>query len=458
MDQPDLSSIHADLRATFRSGKTRSLAWRKGQLRQLERLIKENEGVLEQALHADLRKSAFEGWITELYVTKTELKHTLKHFEDWMQPEEIPTPAVAQPASSTVVREPLGVVLLIGPWNYPVQLSLAPMIPAIAAGNCILIKPSEVAAATSKVIAELVPRYMDPDAIRVVEGGVPETSALLDLHWDHIFFTGSTAIGKIIMAAAAKHLTPVTLELGGKSPCIIDQSAKLSLASKRILWGKLYNVGQTCVASDYILVHKSREQELYASLERTLKSFYPNGAQASPDYGRIINERHFDRLVALLEGQEVVQGGGHDRDDLFIEPTILKNVAPDSPVMSEEIFGPILPVLTWEDLDEAIEFINDRPKPLALYVFTSKGKTRDAVLSRTSSGGACVNQTVMHLGVPDLPFGGVGASGMGAYHGRSGFETFSHRKSVFKRGTLVDVPLIYPPYSEGKVKWARRLL
>ena len=458
MEQSPITRDHAQLRATFRSGKTRPVAWRKQQLRQLGKLLKENEDALLEALASDLGKSNFEGWVTEIYVLHAELAHTLKHFEDWLEPEEVPTPAIALPATSSIHREPLGTVLVIGPWNYPVQLVFAPLIPALAAGNCVLVKPSEVAAASSALVAKLIPQYLDPDAVRVIEGGVPETTEILDLHWDHIFFTGSTPVGKVVMAAAAKHLTPVTLELGGKSPCIVDSSAKLSVAANRILWGKLYNSGQTCVAPDYVLVHSSKEQALYQAFEKTLRSFYPEGARASSDYGRIINERHFDRLVTLLDGQEVVLGGEHDREDRFIAPTVLKNVSPDSPVMADEIFGPILPVLTYEDLDEAIEFINDRPKPLALYVFTNKGKTKEAVLSRTSSGGACVNQTVMHLGVPDLPFGGVGASGMGAYHGRSGFETFCHRKSVFKRGTLLDPPVIYPPYSDGKVKLARFLL
>jgi aldehyde dehydrogenase (NAD+) len=287
---------------------------------------------------------------------------------------------------------------------------------------------------------------------------VPETTEILALQWDHIFFTGSTPVGHIVMEAAAKHLTPVTLELGGKSPCIVDETAKLGVAANRILWGKMYNAGQTCVAPDYVFVHKSKEEAFFAAFEKALRTFFPSGVQASPDYGRMINTRHFDRVMALAEGQEIALGGEHDRDDLFIAPTLLKNVDPGSAVMASEIFGPLLPVMTYESLDEVIDFINDRPKPLALYLFSSKRKNQEAVLTRTSSGGACINQTIMHLGVPDLPFGGVGASGMGAYHGRSGIETFSHRKSVFKRGTLVDPPVIYPPYSGLKTSLAKTLL
>jgi aldehyde dehydrogenase (NAD+) len=446
------------LRATFRSGKTRSIAWRKQQIKQLRTLVKENEDALLAALKSDLGKSSFEGWVTEIYVIYAEIEHTLRHFEDWLEPEEVPTPLVAQPATSTVHREPLGTVLVIGPWNYPVQLSLLPLAPALAAGNCILVKPSEVASATSKVVAELIPKYLDNDAVQVIEGGVPETTEILAQQWDHIFFTGSTPVGQIVMQAAAKHLTPVTLELGGKSPCIVDETAKLGVAANRILWGKVYNAGQTCVAPDYIFVHKSKEEQLYAAFKKTLSQFFPDGPKESPDFGRIINEKHFDRVVAMLEGEEVVVGGEHDREELFIAPTVLRNVSPDSPVMSSEIFGPLLPVLTYEDIQEVTDFINDRPKPLALYVFSGKRKNQDFILSNTSSGGACINQTVMHLGVPDLPFGGVGASGMGAYHGKAGVETFSHRKSVFKRGTLLDPPVIYPPYTDFKTKFAKRLL
>jgi aldehyde dehydrogenase (NAD+) len=458
MTAATISDTRDLLRATFRSGKTRPVAWRKQQLKQLRKLVKENEEALLGALEEDLGKPAFEGWVTEINVLYAEIDHTLQHFEDWLAPEEVPTPMIAQPATSTIHREPLGTVLVIGPWNYPVQLALLPLVPALAAGNCVLVKPSEVAAASSKLVAELIPKYLDPDAVRVIEGGVPETTEILALRWDHIFFTGSTAVGHVVMEAAAKHLTPVTLELGGKSPCIIDETAKLKVCANRILWGKMYNAGQTCVAPDYIFVHKSVEEAFFSAFEKALKSFFPSGVQASPDYGRMINTRHFDRVMSLVEGQDIALGGEHDRDELFIAPTLLRNVDPSSPIMASEIFGPLLPVLTYENVDEVIEFINDRPKPLALYVFSNRRKNQEHILGNTSSGGACVNQTIMHLGVPDLPFGGVGASGMGAYHGRSGIETFSHRKSVFKRGTLLDPPVIYPPYNGLKTVVAKTLL
>lgn len=453
----EIPRIHADLNATFRTGKTKSMAWRRAQLKALKKLHSENEQALCQALNADLGKSHFEGWSAEILVTCNEIDHTLQHMNEWARPERVPTPVAVQPASSEIRRDPLGTILIIAPWNYPLQLCLAPLVPAIAAGNCAVLKPSELAPATSKIIAELVPKYLDPDAIRVVEGGIPTSTELLEHKWDHILFTGGGNVGRIVMAAAAKHLTPVTLELGGKSPCIVDKKVKIDQAARRILWGKVFNAGQTCIAPDYILVHSSRKDELMAAFGKALKRFLGEDAQKSKDYGRIVNERHFDRLVGLLGDHKVLFGGNHDRDDKFIEPTVIDAPPLDSPVMTEEIFGPLLPVHTYETLDEAIEFVNDRDKPLALYLFSTDAKTREQVLQRTSSGGVCVNQTILHYIVNDGPFGGVGPSGMGAYHGKWGFETFSHRKTVMTRTTLVDPDLLYPPYSEGKKKWTRRL-
>jgi len=459
MPVQEIPKINADLRATFRAGRSRPLAWRKHQLKRLRALLLENEQALAEALNADLGKSHFESWASELNFTKNEVDHTLAHFTEWTKPERVSTPVAFQPGSSEIRREPLGVCLIIAPWNYPVQLALAPMIPAIAAGNCMLVKPSEIAPNTSAVLAKLIPQYMDPDAIGVVEGGVPETTALLEQRWDHIFFTGGGNIGKIVMRAAAEHLTPVTLELGGKSPCVVDKKVKLDQAARRILWGKFFNAGQTCVAPDYVLVHESRHDQLLAAFDKALSRFYGGDPKASADFGRIVSDRHFDRLSTLLEGAgTVVAGGETDRETRYVAPTIIKDVDLEHPLMTEEIFGPILPVISYKTLDEAIEFINDRDKPLALYVFTSDARTRDAVLDRTSSGGASVNQTLLHLGVPDLPFGGVGPSGMGAYHGRAGFETFSHRKSILNRSTLLDPDLMYPPFTESKQKWTKRLV
>ncbi len=458
MPPQEIPALFAELKRNFRAGVTRPLSWRRTQLGRLKALIKENKQVLEQALKADLGKSPFESWVAELGFTINEIDHTLAHLDEWVRPETVSTPLAFQPAHSEIRSEPLGVVLIIGPWNYPVQLVLAPLIGALAAGNCAILKPSEVAGACSTAVAQLVPKYMDPQAVRVVEGAVPETSALLELPFDHIFFTGSTAVGRIVMQAAAKHLTPVTLELGGKSPAIVHSDANLKVTARRLVWGKLYNCGQTCVAPDYVLVHESKKDALVALIRKTVGSFFGADIRNSVDYSRIINERHFDRLVGLLEGQNAAIGGGSDRDSLFIEPTVLVDVDPASEVMQEEIFGPILPILTYRTLDEAIDFVNDRDKPLALYVFTNNRKTREAVLGRTSSGGAAVNQTVLHLAVPDLPFGGVGPSGMGAYHGRTSFEAFSHRKAIMSKPTVVDPDLLYPPYTEFKKGITKRVL
>ncbi len=447
------------LRETFGSGRTRSLAWRLGQLEALEAFVLEREDELCEALRADLGKSRFEAWLGELGVLRAELRHTRKHLPDWLRPERVPVPLPLQPGRAEVVREPLGVVLVIAPWNYPVQLALAPLVGALAAGNCAVVKPSEIAPASSALLAEWLPRYLDPDAVRVVEGGVPETQALLAQRWDHVFYTGNGRVGRIVMKAAAEHLTPVTLELGGKSPCFVLRDADLRTAARRIAWGKFFNAGQTCVAPDYLLVDRAVEQPLLDALGEAIHRFYGEQPRQSPDYARIVSERHFDRLVGLLEGSgQVVFGGEHDRSERYLAPTVLREVPEDAPVMQEEIFGPILPVLTFSDLSEAIDRVRRGDKPLALYVFGRAPEAIDRVLSETSSGGACVNDVVVHLSVPELPFGGVGESGMGAYHGRASFETFSHRRSVLRKGTRLDPPLRYPPYDERTLGWVKKLM
>lgn len=448
----------SDLRGTFRAGKTRPMPWRRQQLKRLRALLQENEQVLSDALHRDLGKSGFESFVCEINFTINEINHSLAHLDAWAAPETVDTPVAFQPASSEIRKEPLGVSLIIGPWNYPVQLVLAPLAAALSAGCCAVLKPSEIATHTAEVIGKLIPQYLDADAVRVVQGGVPETTALLEQRWDHVFFTGSTAVGRIVMQAAAKHLTPVTLELGGKSPCIVAADAPMKVAARRILWGKTLNAGQTCVAPDYILVERGAEQKLVAAMRAVLQDFFGGDAKASADFAHMINERHFDRVAALIDGQTVAIGGGLDRDALYIEPTVLTGVDPDSPVMQEEIFGPVLPVIAYDTLQDAIDFVNDREKPLALYVFTKRKATSQAILDNTSSGGAAVNSAVLHLGVPDLPFGGVGPSGTGAYHGQAGFDCFSHTKSVFTKSTLVDPPVLYPPFGGLKQKVTRTVL
>ena len=453
------SALVARLRATFDSGRTRPLDFRQQQLAGLARFLRERERDIQDALYHDLGRPPLEAFTGDIAHPASELAFVRKHLPKWMRPERVSTPLVVQPGKSYVYREPLGVVLIIAPWNYPVQLVLVPLIGALAAGNCAVVKPSEIAPATSALLARLLPQHLDGDCVRVVEGGVAETAALLAERFDHIFYTGSGAVGRVVMEAAAKHLTPVTLELGGKSPCVVDQHADLDVAARRIVWGKFYNAGQTCIAPDYILAHEAIEEALLARLKQTVRDFYGDNPRTSPDYGRVVNARHHRRLTALLPGSgEIVTGGDADEAERYLAPTVLRNVPADAPVMAEEIFGPILPVLRVRDIDEAIAFVNARPKPLALYLFTKDGEVQKRLLERTTSGGALVNHISLHVSVPSLPFGGVGPSGMGAYHGRASFETFSHRKSVLVKPTWLDPRLLYPPYDETKKKWIRRLL
>ncbi len=458
-DDQAAADIAKRLRAAFETGRTRPLDWRRGQLRRLEALLVERETELLDALGADLGKPAIEGFLTETAFTRAEIDFALAHLDAWAKPEKVAVPLTQQPAKAQIVREPLGVVLIIGPWNYPVQLVLAPLVAAIAAGNAAVIKPSELAPSCSRLLARLVPEYLDPECIAVAEGGVPETTALLAERWDHIFYTGNGTVGRVVMEAAAKHLTPVTLELGGKSPAIVDRHANIEVAAKRIAWGKFVNTGQTCVAPDYVLVDRAIERPFLDALAATVRGFYGDDPSTSSDYGRIINDRHFSRLTGLLEsGGEPVIGGETDASDRYIAPTVLTAVDPGAPIMAEEIFGPLLPVIPVADVDDAIDFVNAREKPLALYVFSEADTVADRVIESTSAGGVAVNATVLHLAVPGLPFGGVGASGTGAYHGRAGFETFSHRKSVLNRPTRLDLPVMYPPYTSWKQKLLRRLL
>ncbi len=456
----ELSSIPglvARLRKSFDAGTTRPLEWRREQLRRLGALMTDNADQIVAALQRDLRKPALEAWVADVSFVRAEVKLALANLRRWTRPEKVKTPIHLRPARSRIVREPLGVVLIIAPWNYPVQLLFGPLVGALAAGNAAVLKPSEVTAHTSAALAKLVPQYLDPEGVALVEGGVPETTALLAERFDHIFYTGGGRVARVVMEAAAKHLTPVTLELGGKSPCIVDADADLDVAAHRIAWGKFLNAGQTCIAPDYVLVHESREQELVDKLAATVREFYGDDSRSSPDFARLADDRHYERVAALIASGEVAVGGGTDPADRYVAPTILRHVAPDAPVMQEEIFGPVLPILPVADVEAAIAFVNERPKPLALYVFTGSDEVADAVVSRTSSGGACVNSTLWHVANPELPFGGVGPSGTGAYHGRQSFETFSHRKSVVSRSTRLDPRVAYPPYGRLKTALLKRL-
>lgn len=447
----------SELRGAFDSGLTGPIEWRREQLEAVRRLVSEGEDELLAALAADLGKPPVEALVSDTSFVATAVEVALGGMERWMRPERVRVAPVQQPARACIVRQPYGVVLVMAPWNYPVHLLLAPMVAAISAGNCVLAKPSELAPATSAALARLVPRYLDARAVRIVEGGVPETQALLAQRFDYIFFTGSTRVGKVVMQAAAEHLTPLTLELGGKSPVIVDADADMEVAARRIAWGKFLNAGQSCVAPDYVLVRRDAQERLVAELARAVRRFYGPDPELSADYARIVNDHHFGRLSQMLDSTQgcLAVGGQRDRPARYIAPTVLTGVQADDATMEEEIFGPILPVIGVDDLDEAVAFAGARPKPLALYVFSSSADTADRVLAQTSSGGACVNTTVVHLAVHDLPFGGVGASGMGAYHGRWGFETFSHPRAVMRKPARPELGLVYPPH--GRLKsWVLR--
>jgi len=454
----DAGALVAKLRATFESGRTRPLEWRREQLLRMKTLLVEREQDLLDALAADLGKPQAEAWATDIGFVIAEIDYVVKRLRRWNRPQRVRAPLVTKPSRARIVREPLGVVLVIAPWNYPVQLLLSPLVGAIAAGNCAVAKPSEVSARTSAVLARLIPQYLDPDAIAVVEGGVSETQALLAERFDHILYTGNSRVARIVMEAAAKYLTPVTLELGGKSPVYVDASANLEVAARRVAWGKFLNAGQTCIAPDYVMVARGLEDRFVEHVRRAIFDFYGPDPQASPDYARIVSDDQYQRLVGLLDSGTPAVGGEHEGTQRYIAPTVLRDVMPESPVMQEEIFGPILPVMTVDDAGEAIAFVNGRDKPLALYVFADSGDVTRRVLDETSSGGAAVNATMFHVAVPSLPFGGVGNSGMGAYHGKASFDTFSHAKGVLRKSTRPDPALAYPPYTPRKERLLRRFL
>lgn len=452
------ADVVARLRSTFSTGRTKDLAWRKEQLRALRQLLRDQEQVFAGALDADLGKSPTESHVMELGFLVREIDHTLRHLDRWSRPRRAAVPLSLMPARAHTVREPLGVVLVISPWNYPMNLALAPVIGALAAGNAVILKPSEVAPATSAALSAWLPRVLDPDAVAVIEGGVPETTDLLAQRFDHIFYTGNGAVGRIVMAAAAKHLTPVTLELGGKSPVVVEPGVDLAATTRRIVWAKFMNAGQTCVAPDYVLAVGEAADELEPHLVAAIREMYGKDPARSAAYGKIINERHFDRVVGLLSDGRTVVGGDHDRARRYIGPTVLAEVDPASPVMSEEIFGPLLPIIRVPDLDAAIEFITARDKPLAMYAFTSSASTKQRLTAETSSGGLTFGIPTAQLGVLELPFGGVGESGMGKYHGEYSIDTFSHTKSVLDKPLRPDLMhLVYPPYTRGKSAVLRRI-
>ncbi|XP_029013862.1 aldehyde dehydrogenase family 3 member B1 [Betta splendens] len=447
------------LRAAFRSGVTLPEQFRRSQLTQLMSMIKDNEEQILEALHKDLAKPKFEAVLSEVDIVINDLHYALANLKSWMQPEYVSKNLATKFDDCFVRREPLGVVLIIGAWNYPLHLVLLPMIGAIAAGNCVVLKPSEVSPATDRVVAELVPKYLSQECYAVVSGGAEETKALLRNRFDHIFYTGSQSVARSILQTAAVHLTPVTLELGGKCPCVIYGQVDVAAAARRLIWSKFFNAGQSCVAPDYVLCSPATRDALLPAVKKSLEDFYGKEPQASPDFSRIVSDRHWTRLVELLKktsGRIVVEGESNQKDK-YIAPTVVVDVSEDDILMKEEIFGPILPILTIDSLEQGIDFINQREKPLALYVFSNESSVVNTVLENTSSGGFCSNDGILHMTLPGLPFGGVGASGWGSYHGRWGFETFTHRRAVMLRGWALERlnGLRYPPYADDRLSWLR---
>ena len=442
-------------RAYYMEGKTRSVAARIQALNRLEQAILTYEQELYRALNADLGKSRAESYMCEVGLTLSELRYVRRHVKTWSKERRVPTPLAQFHAKSFTVQEPYGVVLIMSPWNYPVLLTLEPLIGALAAGNCCVLKPSAYSPETSNVIANLIREAFSPEYVTVVEGGRKENEDLLNQKFDYIFFTGGVSVGKLVMEKASAHLTPVTLELGGKSPCMVDHTANIPLTARRLVFGKYLNCGQTCVAPDYVLVEEAVKEQLLSCIQAEITKMFGADPLKNPDYGKMINQKHFDRICGLIDPEKLVCGGQTEKEHLRIAPTVLAEVTADDAIMQEEIFGPVLPILTVKNMDEAIRFVQERPKPLALYLFTEDRKMEQRVLAETSYGGGCINDTIIHLATSQMGFGGVGNSGMGSYHGKKSFATFSHEKSMVKKSTWMDLPMRYQPYTSWKEKLVR---
>ena len=452
----NFQDILTDQRTFFNSQKTKNLSFRKMYLEKLKEVILKNEDLLYQAIDQDFGKSKFETYAIEISFVLKDIDYYLKNLNSLSKPKRVSTNLANQLGSSKIYPEPLGCTLVIGAWNYPYQLSLSPMVAALAAGNTCILKPSEIAENTMKAMSKIINENFPKEYLYVAEGGIEETTEILKLKFDKIFFTGSTKVGQIVYEAAAKHLTPVVLELGGKSPAIVTSSANFEVAAKRIVWGKFLNSGQTCVAPDYILVDEKVKDSFLDSLKSYIQEF--NYQPDSDHYTRIINDRNFDRIIKLIDPDKVFFGGKSDAEKRFIEPTIMNNVTWDDAVMQEEIFGPILPVLTFSNFNEALLKIAEHEKPLSAYLFTNDSEEKENFISKISFGGGCINDVAMHLSNDSLPFGGVGNSGMGNYHGKFGFEAFSHQKAILDRATWGEPDLKYPPYTEKKLNWIKKLL
>ncbi len=442
----------------FATGESKSITYRIRMLKTLRKAILAYEQDILEALYRDLKKSRFEAYTTEVGQCMTEIIFVLRHLKKWMRPRRVGGSKLFPLSRGWIVPEPLGISLVISPWNYPFKLAISPLISSLAAGNCVILKPSEISKNTESIITKMINENFDERYVSVVCGGPDASQKLLEHKFDRIFYTGGEAIGKIVMKAASQHATPVTLELGGKSPCVVDENCNLERAAKRITWGKFLNAGQTCVAPDFLLVQKNVKEKLIREMKKWIEKFYGERPCDSKDFGRIINERHFDRLSKLLKDGKVVLGGETNREELYISPSVLEDVPKNASLMNEEIFGPILPVLEFNNLSQAIDFINRKPKPLVLYIFSRDKRFQQKIISDTSSGAVCINDTIVQLSAPNLPFGGVGDSGFGRYHGKAGFDTFSNPKSVFRQTMLFDIPKRFPPVDDLGYKILRFLL
>ncbi len=457
MENSNIEQLHKNQQQFFNSAKTIPYAFRIKALKDLKAAIIDHENEIYEALWKDLHKSEFEAYASEIGFVLEELSFHIKKLKGWLKPKKVSSGLTMFPATTYRYHEPLGNILIIAPWNYPFQLLMAPLVGAISAGNTAILKPSEYSANTAAVIEKIIIAAFPEEYIKVFTGDAKVSQAMLKLKFDHIFFTGSPRVGRIVMKSAAEQMTPVTLELGGKSPCIVDSSAKLKLAATRIMWGKLLNAGQTCIAPDYLLVHSSVKEQLLPLLVDAVEKFFGKDPKQSPDFPRIISKPNMERLSALVEGADIYYGGAKDMEEKYFQPTLLNNVSFDDPVMQQEIFGPILPVITYDDLETVIEKVNARPKPLALYLFSEDSKQQKKVLERIPAGGVTINDTLMHIVNNKVPFGGVGNSGIGGYHGFYSFELFSNAKPFVKRGTWMDMPIRYAPYG-NKLKIIKKLM
>lgn len=446
-----IPSLFNSQQTHFNTGSTKTISNRIVNLKKLKTAILNNEEAIYEALYKDLKKNKVESFTTELGGVLAELDFFIKKLPTLSKPKRVGTPLVHFKASSKIIHEPLGIILVIAPWNYPIQLLFQPLIGAIAAGNCVIIKPSELAPAVAEVTQKIISEAFTTEFVAVVNGGINETQELLKLPFNYIFFTGSTAVGKIVYEAAAKNLIPVTLELGGKSPCIVDKETNLHLTAKRIAWGKFLNCGQTCIAPDYIFVHEAIKDAFIKELIQCIELFYSSDASKSADYGKIINSKHFDRIIGYLEGEKIIYGGKHNKDALFIEPTLVQAELNNSKAMLDELFGPVFPIIAYQNSSDVIAYINANPKPLALYVFSTNTGFQNQIINNTSSGGVCINDTLLQIANKNLPFGGVGASGIGAYHGKNSFDIFSHKKAVMNKSFLFDIKIRYAPHSDKKL-------